>query len=131
MPGETDLQTLLKSMRPELQPGDYVFCTMPDTNPVLLKNALMCFREQEGLTLVLQKEQADALQLSYSFVTAWITLTVHSSLEAVGLTAAFATALAEENISCNVVAAYYHDHIFVAKPDAARAIAVLEKRSIP
>jgi uncharacterized protein len=91
----------------------------------------MCFREQEGLTLVLQKEQADALQLSYSFVTAWITLTVHSSLEAVGLTAAFATALAEENISCNVVAAYYHDHIFVAKPDAARAIAVLEKRSIP
>jgi uncharacterized protein len=131
MPGETDLQTLLKSMRPELQPGDYVFCTMPDTNPVLLKDALMCFREQEGLTLVLQKEQADALQLSYSFVTAWITLTVHSSLEAVGLTAAFATALAEENISCNVVAAYYHDHIFVAKPDAARAIAVLEKRSIP
>jgi uncharacterized protein len=65
------------------------------------------------------------LQLSYSFVAAWITLTVHSSLEAVGLTATFSKALAENNISCNVVAAYYHDHIFVDAKDAAKAMKIL------
>ncbi|MGP2552212.1 ACT domain-containing protein [Mucilaginibacter rubeus] len=64
---------------------------------------------------MLKKETADKLNLEYSYIAAWITLTIHSSLEAPGLTAVFATALANENISCNVVAAYYHDHIFVAK----------------
>lgn len=65
--------------------------------------------------------------LSYSYAAAWITLTIHSSLEALGLTSAFSNALAAEGISCNVVAAYYHDHIFVAKGDAERAIMVLER----
>ena len=55
----------------------------------------------------------------------WITLDVHSSLEAVGLTAAVSAALAEENISCNVVAAYYHDHLFVPVADAERAMETL------
>jgi uncharacterized protein len=59
-------------------------------------------------------------------VAAWITLTVHSALEAVGLTAAFSKALADVNISCNVVAGYYHDHIFVPQQDAEKAMAVLE-----
>ena len=65
------------------------------------------------------------MSLSYSLVCAWITLTVHSSLEAVGLTAAVSRALAEENISCNVVAAYYHDHLFVPVGDGERAMEVL------
>jgi len=73
----------------------------------------------------LPKHQADDSALPYSVICAWITLTVHSSLEAVGLTAAVSKALTDANISCNVVAAYYHDHIFVPVRDAKQAIAVL------
>ena len=65
------------------------------------------------------------MPLPYSLVCVWITLTIHSSLEAVGLTAAVSSALTEANISCNVVAAYYHDHIFVPIADADRAMNVL------
>jgi hypothetical protein len=86
---------------------------------------VMQFKEREGTTLIVHKELADRLQLEYSFVAAWITLTVHSSLAAVGLTAAFSTALASRGISCNVVAAYYHDHIFVDKRDLEAAMEVL------
>jgi len=79
--------------------------------------------------MLLKKEAADSLNLDYSLVTSWITLTVHSSLEAVGLTAAFSKVLTEENISCNVVAAYYHDHLFVPKKDTERAMTVLNRFS--
>ena len=71
-------------------------------------------REAEGYTVVLNRQVADSLALDYNFVASWITLTVHSALDAVGLTAAFSNALAQNGISCNVVAGYYHDHIFVA-----------------
>ena len=82
------------------------------------------FQEKEGITVILPREQADGLSLPYSLACAWITLTVHSSLEAVGLTAAISQALAEANISCNVVAAYYHDHLFIPIADADRAMEV-------
>jgi len=83
------------------------------------------FREREGMTVVLSKDVADGLGLSYDLVHSWITLNIHSSLEAVGLTAAFSSALSKENISCNVIAAYYHDHIFVSREDSSRALEVL------
>jgi hypothetical protein len=89
----------------------------------------MLFKEQEGITIIVTKQTADTWQLNYSFIAAWITLTVHSSLEAVGLTAAFSTALSAEGISCNVVAAFYHDHIFVDKKDTEVAMNVLSKFS--
>ncbi len=89
----------------------------------------MFFREEEGITIIIRKEMADSLSLAYSFVAAWITLTVHSSLSAVGLTASFSKALAEKGISCNVVAAFYHDHIFVDKKDAEMAMKVLAELS--
>jgi uncharacterized protein len=87
----------------------------------------MLFKEEEGITAIINKELADKLQLKYDFVAAWITLTVHSALTAVGFTAAFSTALANAGISCNVVAAYYHDHIFVKKKDVEKALDILKK----
>lgn len=126
MPGETNLAKLLATLEPHLNEGDYVYCTIPDASHIDLTDAILYFRETEGLTLILPKEKADALHLTYEYIAAWITLSVHSSLEAVGLTAAFSKALTGAGISCNVIAGYYHDHIFVAKPDAQRSMAVLK-----
>ncbi|WET01681.1 ACT domain-containing protein [Flavobacterium sp. YJ01] len=125
MSGEKDLQQLLKSMKPELNSGDYVFCKVENLKDIDLDKIEMFFKEKEAITLILKKEIADSLHLDYSVIMSWITLTVHSSLEAIGLTAAFSKALSENEISCNVVAAYYHDHIFVNKKDAEKAIEIL------
>lgn len=126
MSGITDLETLLREMRPDLRPGDYVYCSVPaeDASWLSLK-PLGFFREEEGLTLILDKADADKAGLAYGPVMRCITLTVHSALEAVGLTAAVAVALTRHGISANVVAAYHHDHIFVPADDAERAIAAL------
>ena len=129
MQGETNLAILLKNMQPTLHAGEYVFCTTNNITNIDDADILMSFKETEGTTLILKKEIADKHQLQYPFVAAWITLTIHSSLAAVGLTAAFARALAAENISCNVVAAFYHDHIFVALGDAEKATEVLKSFS--
>jgi uncharacterized protein len=125
MPGETSLQILLHSLRPRLNEGDYVFCALHHPHNVQASDCLMLFREQEAETVILRKEKADALELAYDGIFACITLTVHSSLEAVGLTAAFSQALAARGISCNVVAAFYHDHIFVKRSHAAAAMEAL------
>lgn len=127
--GITHLDTLLKTMTPVLNAGDYVFCTITDISAINPADIICFFREQEAIAIIIPREVADRLQLPYSFVAAWITLTVHSSLEAVGLTAAFASALSAQHISCNVVAAYYHDHIFVARKDADKAMLVLQQLS--
>lgn len=127
--GKTDLTELLKTLEPKLNPGDYVFCTIEDWPTQSPDDIIMMFREEEGKTFILKKETADRLKLEYNFVAAWITLTVHSSLTAVGLTAAFSKALSENGISCNVVAAFYHDHIFVDKNDADKAMRILKRLS--
>jgi hypothetical protein len=126
MTGETNLSELLKTMHPILNDGEYVFCTLSTAQTIDPSKIIGSFKEKEGLTVILNKQVADDLALTYTHIAAWITLTVHSSLEAVGLTAAFSNALAKAGISCNVVAAYYHDHIFVAKQDAEKAIEVLK-----
>jgi uncharacterized protein len=123
--GEKNLTTLLKTMKPALHTGDYIFCSVANAGLIPADEIILLFKEPEGTTLIIKKETADAAGLAYSFVASWITLTAHSSLEAVGLTAAFSGALAKEGISCNVVAAFYHDHIFVNKKDAEKAMAVL------
>ncbi|MDR6545082.1 hypothetical protein J2810_001124 [Chryseobacterium rhizosphaerae] len=126
MSGEKELAVLLKNMEPVLHSGDYVFCTVQDLKQVSdLDKVLFFFRETEAVTIVLEKATADEWKLGYTYISSWITLNIHSSLEAVGLTAAFANALKQENISCNVVAAYFHDHIFVAKQDAQKAMEAL------
>jgi uncharacterized protein len=125
--GETNLQTLLKSMKPVLNTGSYVFCNIQKEQLFNVDNILFFFKETEANTLVMKQEQADLEGYTYTGVFAWISLTVHSSLEAIGLTAAFSTALAKHGISCNVVAAYYHDHIFVPTKDAEKALMVLRE----
>jgi uncharacterized protein len=129
MTGESNLDTLLKTMKPKLNVGEFVFCYIKELSSVNLKDTVLIFKEEEAITIIVKKEVADALKLDYSFISSWITLTVHSSLEAVGLTAAFSKALSENGISCNVVAAFYHDHIFVDKRDAEKAMIVLNRFS--
>ena len=127
MAGETSLATLLRSMSPQLNDGEYVFCCIADAHQLQGCEAVGSFREQEGLSVILERTQAERLGLGFDYVMAWITLNVHSALQAVGLTAAFASALGKAGISCNVVAGYYHDHLFVGLADAARAMDVLHQ----
>ncbi|BDP32875.1 ACT domain-containing protein [Vibrio vulnificus] len=126
MTGITDLQHLLQSMSPQLVEGDYVFCTVDGPlKDYLHLDPIATFREQEGLTLVLEAQQAEQAGLNTDSRFCLITLTVHSSLEAVGLTAAFASKLASYGISANVIAGYYHDHIFVPQGKAHEAMSAL------
>ncbi|MEZ9923739.1 transporter [Vibrio breoganii] len=122
MSGIKELDQLLKSMKPHLVDGEFVFCTVEGKlSDYVELDPVGTFIEPEGLTLVLERSVAEQHQLSFDGAFRMITLTVHSSLEAVGLTAAVSTKLAEKGISANVIAAYYHDHIFVqaAKADLA------------
>ncbi|WP_210151605.1 ACT domain-containing protein [Chryseobacterium scophthalmum] len=125
--GEKDLKTLLKSLKPILNNGEYVFCSLPDLSKISSEEIVCLFRESEGITIIITKEFADKYELQYSYVARWITLEVHSSLSAVGLTATFAKVLMDENISCNVVAAFYHDHIFIDCKDSEKAMEILSK----
>ncbi|ROM83685.1 acetyltransferase [Pseudomonas brassicacearum] len=127
MSGEKSIAKLLHDMSPSLNEGNYVFCTIKNNNILEGQEVLGSFREKEGLTVILEQSAALELGLEFEYVAAWITLTIHSALDAVGLTAAFATALGNAGISCNVIAAYYHDHIFVGKDDAQKAMDVLQE----
>ena len=129
MSGETDIRILLKSMTPVLNEGEYVFCALSSISSVNPDDIIGTFKEEEGWTVILNKTLADELNYEYSYISSWITLTLHSSLDAVGLTATFSKALAEASISCNVVAAFYHDHIFVDRKDADKAMKVLRQLS--
>lgn len=117
-----NLVHLLSNLKPKLNPGEYVYVHVVESNEILSKGAIMEFKEKEGITLIISKAKALSLKLDFEYVAAWITLQVHSALEAVGLTAAISASLAEDNISCNIVAGYFHDHIFVNILDADKAI---------
>lgn len=124
--GETNLTALIGNMRPTLQPGTCCFCTWShERSPDI--SVLGSFREAEGLTLIVDESDAIAQQLQCHFRSAWITLAVHSDLNAVGFLAAISRALAKAGIPCDVVSALYHDHLFVPIELAARAMSVLEE----
>jgi uncharacterized protein len=116
---------IIASVRPVLHPGIYVFCTAAEPPLDAIPGMVMLFREAEGYTLILPQEEADRRGLPYTYQAAWITLSLYSALDAVGLTAAFSRVLADQGISCNVVAAFHHDHIFVSVDDAQRAMEAL------
>lgn len=135
--GETDLDRLLSAMSPELDAGTFVFVSLQHSaagrglaeGVIAELNALAVFVEQEGISLVVPQELADAHALSYEGLYRCLKLGVHSSLAAVGLTAAVAGCLAAERISANVIAAYYHDYVFVPVAKADQAERALRRLS--
>ncbi len=131
MQGITSLQELLDSLSPQLMDGEYVFCTLQQGvyGDYAEANPIASFREVEGLTLVMLKSAADRLGFSYNETFKCISLGVHSSLEAVGLTAAVSSQLSKQGISANVIAAYFHDHIFVPVHLAETALQTLKELS--
>lgn len=122
-----EISELLRAMRPVLNDGAYVYAVVPHGFPTPDLDYVARFRESEGVTLVLPEEEAGRAGLSIVLRVAWITLEVHSDLQAIGFTAAFSAALAEAGISCNVMAAVYHDHIFVPWERAEQAMACLHR----
>jgi len=132
VPSETNLDRLLSLMSPALQEDEYVFCCVED-RPFVEFDALSIlgvFREAEGLTLILPREAAEQAGYAFGGIFRCITLEVDSSLHAVGLTAAISSALAKEGIAANVVAACYHDHVFVPAEKAVTALATLQQLSV-
>lgn len=125
MGAEVDLTELLTSMDAELRPGSYVFSTVQDPAAIGDIEVLATVAEQEGLSLVTTREEAERAELAYDFVAGWITLRVHSALHAVGLTAAVSAALADAGVSCNVIAGYHHDHLLVPLDRAQDALTIL------
>ena len=131
MTAQTDLTALLDNLRPVLQQDTYVFCTVAGAKYGDLSHTapVACIAEDEGLSLVVTQTHADQEGLTYQGTFGCITLQVHSSLQAVGLTASVASELAAHNISANVIAGAHHDHVFVPSPDANRALELLQAMS--
>lgn len=121
----SDLAELLRTLEPVLHEGVYAYCVVPHDADLGSMMPVATVREAEGLTLIVKEGQAQQADWPVLFRARWITLNVHSDLQAVGLTAAFAGALAEAGIGCNVVAGACHDHLFVPAGEAERAVEVL------
>lgn len=125
----TDLKELLTKMQPALDPGRYAFVALPAGHALDPTHVVASIREPEGLSVILPEQVALDLGLPIAFTAAWITLTVHSDLATVGLTAAFSQALGQAGISCNVVAGVHHDHLFVPVDVAQLAMDTLHALS--
>jgi hypothetical protein len=131
MTGEIDLNTLIATMRPYLHEQPYVFCSLSREGYQQLPfEPLASFHEAQGITIIIAQNEAIRQDLPCDAAWAWITLTVHSSLSAVGFLAAITTQLAEAGISVNPVSAFYHDHLFVPWESRQRAMDELQKLSL-
>jgi hypothetical protein len=120
-----DLTALLAALDPGLQEGVFAFASLPQGADRPAFETLGTIQEAEGLSIIAREEHLLRAGLPVLFRAAWITLTVPSDLQAVGLTAAVATALTASGISCNVVAGARHDHLFVPVDRAQEALARL------
>lgn len=128
MPPETDLARMLASLDVERRPGRFAFVS--GHHPVLAQGAAAMIQESEGTTLVVTVDEAREAGIDVEFEAAWLTLTVFSALEAVGLTAAFSAVLAAAGIPCNVLAGYHHDHLLVPVDRADEAVTVLRALAV-
>jgi uncharacterized protein len=126
---ERDLATLLVTMKPALDPREWVFCCLDRAYPVHELQPLFTFREGEGTTAILERAVAEQHELPYTFPCRRITMRVESDLASVGFTAAISAALTKHTIATNVVSAYYHDHFFVPLDRGEEALHVLEELS--
>ncbi|MDY0095083.1 MAG: ACT domain-containing protein [Candidatus Vecturithrix sp.] len=123
MSGETDIEKLIKTMQPELSNEEYVFSTLTmDLSSILEMDPWAIIQENEGTTVIIDVEKAEKNHILSESIFKRITLKVHSSLNAVGLTAMVSVKLMELGISANVIAGYYHDHIFVQTEYAEKAL---------
>ena len=123
---ETNLQKLLANMMPELRSGEYVFASVKVDDSKIAQDAVVgWFREPEGITVILERSAATEAGIESSFPSRMITLTIHSSLEAVGFMAVITNRLAAAGISVNAISAYHHDHLFVPLQKADKAMQIL------
>ena len=129
MTSEFDLESLLRHMEPKHVKGEYVFCSIDESDFDLVGTPLLVFREAEGVTLVLLREIAELNRLEFEKIWGLITLQVHSDLSAVGFLAEITHHLAQADISVNIVSAYYHDHLFVRLSKVDKAMEVLKSLS--
>lgn len=131
MQGIKDLNQLLINLKPVLANDEYVYCTFQSIGFANLEmyQPIATFYEKEGITMVIKKELAVKLGVVFESVYKMITLQVHSSLDAVGLTAAVSKKLADNGVSANLFAGYYHDHIFVQSEKADKALELLAELS--
>ncbi len=126
--GSTDLSAMLDSLRVSVRPVPYVVVALTnhDQIPTVGGDIGAVIEEAEGFTVVSTLSRAAHEGWRHDFVASWLTLEVHSSLEAVGLTAAFSRQLGRAGIPCNVIAGFFHDHILVPVDKADAAVAVIE-----
>ena len=122
---EIDLNTLLRTMAPVLSPDVFVYASVDSISSLKEIEPICTFTEAEGLSIIVEREQAERAHLSSILEVRMITLTVHSDLEAVGFIARISAVLAKAHIPCNVVSACFHDYIFVPCELAQTALYLL------
>lgn len=130
MEGVSDLSVLLVHLKPQLHDSAFGVCSVPHGEvplPLPWTALFATLRETEGLTLVAEYATLTALDLPLAGPFRCISLQVHSSLHAVGLTAQVSHRLAAAGISCNMLAGYYHDHLLVPADRAEDALMLLEQ----
>lgn len=125
--GEENLLILCATLRPVMATAVYVYCSFPDFLVPAGLSTLCTIEEPEGLTVIAKRAEVERLGLSYTYEARLITLSVHSSLEAVGFIAVISGKLAEAKIPCNVIAGYYHDHVLVPVDRADEAMVRLQE----
>ena len=123
------LHELIKQLSPTLDSTTYVYCTVPKAKYGELEHLkpIVSIAELEGLTLVIPLDEAKTEGLDYYRVFRRITLEGHSSLEALGLTSVVTSLLAERGITTNVIAGFYHDHMFVPSDRIDEAMRALKE----
>ncbi|MFZ5655752.1 MAG: ACT domain-containing protein [Pseudomonadota bacterium] len=128
MSGETDLDPMLRTLEVDVREGAWAVLTRARPDAALDAVAAARIQEDEGITYVVPAATARVQDEVPGFVGAWLSLRVHSALEAIGLTAAVSRALADAGIACNVLAGFHHDHLLV--PIARRDDALAALRSL-